>query len=55
MLRGPAQSNESTWRGRMAQPTIVEFDLDRYLPNSKKVDLSGIDWDAIPHHSRPTR
>jgi hypothetical protein len=32
----------------MTQPTIVEFDLDRYLRNSKKVDLSGIDWDAIP-------
>jgi len=34
----------------MAQPTLVEFDLDRYLRNSKKVDLSGIDWDAIPDH-----
>jgi hypothetical protein len=34
----------------MAQPTIVEFDLDRYLRNSKKVDLSGIDWQAIPDH-----
>src|SRR5215211_3211642 len=32
----------------MAQPTTVEFDLDRYLRNSKKVDLSGIDWKAIP-------
>src|SRR5215211_5751827 len=32
----------------MAEPTIVEFDLDRYLRNSKKVDLSGIDWKAIP-------
>jgi hypothetical protein len=30
--------------------TLVEFDLDRYLRNSKKVDLSGIDWDAIPDH-----
>ena len=35
----------------MAQPTIVEFDLDRYLRNSKKVDLSGIDWQAIPDHA----
>jgi rubrerythrin len=34
----------------MAQPTIVEFDLDRYLRNSKKVDLSEIAWDAIPDH-----
>jgi rubrerythrin len=31
----------------MAQPTLVEFDLDRYLRNSKKVDLSGIAWEAI--------
>src|SRR3954447_24994942 len=35
----------------MAQPTIVEFDLDRYLRKSKKVDLSGIDWNRIPDHS----
>jgi len=35
----------------MAQPTIVEFDLDRYLRNSKKVDPSGIDWNRIPNHS----
>ena len=34
----------------MSQPTTVEFDLDRYLRNSKKVDLSGIDWDEIPDH-----
>jgi rubrerythrin len=34
----------------MAQATIVDFDLDRYLRNSKKVDLSGIDWGAIPDH-----
>src|SRR3954464_5473752 len=34
----------------MAQPTIVEFDLDRYLRKSKKVDLSGIDWNRIPDH-----
>jgi rubrerythrin len=34
----------------MSQPTMVEFDLDRYLRNSKKVDLSGIDWDQIPDH-----
>jgi rubrerythrin len=32
------------------QPTLVEFDLDRYLRNSKKVDLSEIDWEAIPGH-----
>ena len=32
----------------MSQPTIVEFDLDRYLRNSKKVDLTGIEWDDDP-------
>jgi hypothetical protein len=34
----------------MAEATLVEFDLDRYLRNSKKVDLSGIDWDRVPEH-----
>ena len=29
---------------------MVEFDLDRYLRNSKKVDLSGIDWIRVPDH-----
>jgi rubrerythrin len=32
------------------QHAVVEFDLDRYLRNSKKVDLSGIAWDEIPDH-----
>ena len=32
------------------QPTLVDFDLDRYLRNSKKVDLSEIAWDEIPNH-----
>jgi rubrerythrin len=35
----------------MSHPTLVEFDLDRYLRNSKKVDLSGIDWAEVPNHS----
>jgi hypothetical protein len=34
----------------MTDKRKVEFDLDRYLRNSKKVDLSGIDWDEIPNH-----
>jgi hypothetical protein len=34
----------------MSQKTTIEFDLDRYLRNSKKVDLSDIDWDEIPRH-----
>jgi hypothetical protein len=32
------------------QPALVEFDLDRYLRNSKKVDLSGVEWERIPDH-----
>src|SRR6476660_3624154 len=38
----------------MSQPTIVEFDLDRYLRNSKKVDLTGIEWSRIPDHPLST-
>jgi hypothetical protein len=35
----------------MTNARTVEFDLDRYLRNSKKVDLSGIEWDEIPNHA----
>jgi rubrerythrin len=28
----------------------LEFDIDRYLRNSRKVDLSRVDWDEIPNH-----
>jgi hypothetical protein len=34
----------------MGQAALVDFDLDRYLRNSKKVDLSEIDWDDVPNH-----
>ena len=34
----------------MSQARAVEFDLDRYLRNSRKLDLSVIDWDGIPNH-----
>ena len=34
----------------MSSKTLVEFDLDRYLRNSKKVDLSGVDWSRVPDH-----
>lgn len=29
---------------------VIEFDIDRYLRASKKLDLSALDWDAIPRH-----
>src|ERR671923_2749334 len=38
----------------MSQPTPVEFDLDRYLRNSKKVDLSGIDWSRVANYPLST-
>jgi rubrerythrin len=34
----------------VAQKTLIEFDIDRYLRNSKRLDLSEIDWDDIPNH-----
>ena len=34
----------------MSSKKTVEFDIDRYLRNSKKVDLSHLDWDDIPNH-----
>lgn len=34
----------------MAGKTVIEFDLDRYLRASKKLDLSTLDWDDIASH-----
>ena len=34
----------------MSEKTHIEFDLDRYLRASKKLDLSHIDWERIPDH-----
>jgi rubrerythrin len=34
----------------MSAKPVVDFDLDRYLRNSRKVDLSELDWDEIPDH-----
>src|SRR5256714_2664142 len=49
---GPIALNRRQITGEdpMSEPTIVEFDLDRYLRNSKKVDLGGIEWGQIPDH-----
>ncbi len=32
------------------EKTVIEFDLDRYLRASKKLDLSELEWDRIPDH-----
>jgi rubrerythrin len=34
----------------METKTVVDFDIDRYMRNSKKVDLSHLDWADIPNH-----
>jgi hypothetical protein len=34
----------------MAQHSLIEFDLDRYLRASKRLDLSQIAWEDIPNH-----
>jgi hypothetical protein len=34
----------------MARKTVIEFDIDRYLRNSKRLDLSGLQWEDIPDH-----
>src|SRR3954453_13992433 len=35
---------------QMGERTVIDFDLDRYLRASKKLDLSHLDWDDIPRH-----
>jgi len=34
----------------MSPKRVIDFDIDRYLRNSKRLDLSGIDWDDVPNH-----
>ena len=34
----------------MSAKRVIEFDVDRYLRASKKLDLSALDWDDIPNH-----
>jgi hypothetical protein len=34
----------------MSVKRVVEFDIDRYLRNSKRLDLSHIAWEEIPNH-----
>lgn len=29
---------------------VEDFDIERYLRNSRRVDLQGIDWEAVPDH-----
>src|SRR5919199_4523442 len=34
----------------MGEKRLIDFDLDRYLRASKKLDLSQLDWHDIPNH-----
>jgi rubrerythrin len=34
----------------MTTKRVIDFDIDRYLRNSKRLDLSEIDWADIPNH-----
>ena len=34
----------------MSEKRVIEFDIDRYLRNSRKVDLSGVEWERIADH-----
>jgi rubrerythrin len=34
----------------MAAKKVIEFDIDRYLRNSKRLDLSGLEWNRVPEH-----
>jgi hypothetical protein len=34
----------------MKRKRIVDFDVDRYLRNSKRLDLGRLDWADIPNH-----
>ena len=34
----------------MTEKTAIEFDIDRYMRTSKRLDLSEVDWDDIPNH-----
>jgi len=41
---------ESREVAKRQQKRVVEFDIDRYLRNSRRLDLSELDWDDIPNH-----
>ena len=34
----------------MTAKTLIDFDIDRYMRASRRVDLSDVDWDDIPNH-----
>ena len=49
MIRGPLRRESEP----AMDATALEFDLDRYLRASKRVDLTGLRWDRIEDHPLP--
>jgi rubrerythrin len=41
---------ESREVAKAKKKRVVEFDIDRYLRNSRRLDLSDLDWADIPNH-----
>jgi hypothetical protein len=35
----------------MSDKTVIDFDIDRYMRASKRLDLSAVDWDDLPNHA----
>jgi hypothetical protein len=46
LIRKPARAEYA----HMSERQSIDFDIDRYLRNSKRLDLSELPWDDIPDH-----
>jgi hypothetical protein len=46
LIREPGSAEDE----RMSVRQQIDFDIDRYLRNSKRLDLSELPWDDIPNH-----
>jgi rubrerythrin len=47
---GDGDQSAANPAGARRRTTSMDFDLDRYLRASRKLDLTGLDWDAVPDH-----
>ena len=48
--RAPAGEARPKSAPKQARRRVVDFDIDRYLRASKRLDLSGIRWEEVPQH-----
>ena len=46
LIQEPARAEDA----HMSERQQIDFDIDRYLRNSKRLDLSELPWDDIPNH-----